>query len=224
YTGQQFMSELSLTGQPHAFYYYKARIYRADIGRFLQTDPVGYDGGINLYAYVGDDPVDRTDPNGLLPAEGSPQDEAMREAAIEMTPKERLGWGLATLAAAGAGFACLAGACEAALSLGARAPGISRATAVERAAFQRATSAFPKQLQQTLRMETRQIQRSLRSFEKNVADHKGWLADPKSKIKNWDQLSSDQKRNILHHWKEDVKRNEAYATMARRVLNERLGL
>jgi uncharacterized protein RhaS with RHS repeats len=45
-------------------YYYKARFYSPNLGRFLQVDPVGYGDGLNLYAYVGDDPVNNTDPNG----------------------------------------------------------------------------------------------------------------------------------------------------------------
>ena len=46
-------------------YYYKARIYSPTLGRFLQTDPIGYGDGLNWYNYVGGDPVNATDPNGL---------------------------------------------------------------------------------------------------------------------------------------------------------------
>lgn len=46
-------------------YYYRARYYKPEIGRFLQTDPLGYAAGLNLYTYCRNNPVTWSDPYGL---------------------------------------------------------------------------------------------------------------------------------------------------------------
>jgi RHS repeat-associated protein len=58
FTGRRFDIETGL-------YHYRARCYNPHIGRFMQTDPVGYDDGINWYLYCNNNPLNMLDPFGL---------------------------------------------------------------------------------------------------------------------------------------------------------------
>lgn len=59
YTGREFDPEAGL-------YYYRARFYDAQDGRFVSRDPISFAGGdVNLYGYVENNPINWLDPSGL---------------------------------------------------------------------------------------------------------------------------------------------------------------
>ena len=76
--GQYFESE---TG----YHYNGFRDYSPELGRYLQADPIGLNGGMNLYAYCGGDPVNRKDERGLWDTE-DPDDDSPGFGGTE-------GWG-----------------------------------------------------------------------------------------------------------------------------------
>ena len=65
FTGREWIQEAGL-------YDYRNRIYSPSLGRFLQTDPIGFGAGdVNLYRYVENNPINSTDSLGLQGGPGS---------------------------------------------------------------------------------------------------------------------------------------------------------
>jgi RHS repeat-associated protein len=58
FTGREWDADAGL-------YYYRARWYDPDVGRFLAKDPIGFRGGqVDLYGYCLNDPLNLIDPEG----------------------------------------------------------------------------------------------------------------------------------------------------------------
>ena len=68
--GNPYMFTARRADDETALYYYRARYYAFDIGRFLQIDPIGYVGSLNLYTYCGNNSLIWTDPYGLCKETG----------------------------------------------------------------------------------------------------------------------------------------------------------
>jgi RHS repeat-associated protein len=64
FIGQPFRFAGTRFDAETGFHYARARYYTPELGRFLQTDPVGYEDSLSLYAYVRNDPLTATDPTG----------------------------------------------------------------------------------------------------------------------------------------------------------------
>ncbi len=76
YTGQRYDAETGL-------YYYKMRQYSPKLGRFLQPDPIGMEGGMNIYAYVGNSPLLATDSLGLSADQAGGSDQGFDTVSID---------------------------------------------------------------------------------------------------------------------------------------------
>jgi RHS repeat-associated protein len=62
----KYAGQVGIQAEGNNLYYMRARYYDANLGRFIREDPIGHNGGLNLYAYVGGNPIMLVDPSGLL--------------------------------------------------------------------------------------------------------------------------------------------------------------
>ncbi len=84
-------------------YYYRARYYSPQLGRFISEDPIGLSGGRNFYAYTDGDPIDHNDPYGLYSADEFVDDAANFSAgwgdmlSFGITAQIRSGFGVGSV-------------------------------------------------------------------------------------------------------------------------------
>lgn len=77
------------------------------------------------------------------------------------------------------------------------------------------------QLEQFMKQTPDQLQKTIRSFDKQIARHESWIADPASKVKDFSSLRLEHQENLIHHWQQDILRHKELKSIAESVL-ERL--
>jgi len=61
----RYVGRYGVMDDKNGLFYMRARYYDPEIGRFISKDPIGFTGGLNLYAYCYNNPVLFIDPSGL---------------------------------------------------------------------------------------------------------------------------------------------------------------
>jgi RHS repeat-associated protein len=73
-SGSPSSNPFEFTGRENdgtGLYFYRARYNSTEFRRFISEDPIGVKGGVNLFAYAADNPVNFKDPCGLKPDSGN---------------------------------------------------------------------------------------------------------------------------------------------------------
>jgi RHS repeat-associated protein len=61
----KYVGQFGVMDEGNGLFYMRARYYDPEVGIFISKDPIGFAGGLNLYGYVQNNPVNLIDPEGL---------------------------------------------------------------------------------------------------------------------------------------------------------------
>lgn len=102
--------------------YHSARYYIPWLGRWLSADPIGIEGGLNLYCYCGNDPVNKSDVEGTLPVYGDMYAglsiEDVKDTKKFITSKEGISATIGMVSIVSAGYGIVVGGSAVAIALG----------------------------------------------------------------------------------------------------------
>lgn len=68
---------------------------------------------------------------------------------------------------------------------------------------------------------TAEIRRALRSYDRQVAQHRQKIHHPEEFVPDWDKKHPRVQQGLLRHWQEDIVRNQELADVMRGILQER---
>ncbi|SHI16108.1 RHS repeat domain-containing protein, partial [Desulfofustis glycolicus] len=216
--------------------YFGARYLDGPVGRFVSADPVGLvdpltgevnqtilsnSQRLNRYVYGLNNPYRYVDPDGEFAVVAA----AIFGAAIAYMAAPDIAnapessstpiyesHGVRSIAI-GAATGCAAGI--AGKTIGA---GLFRQSAYDIAV---GGGRHAGQLRQFMNQNSKQLFKSIKSYNKRISEHKSWIKNPSSKVPNFNSLSREHQGNLIHHWNQDIKRAKELKSIAKKVLKKR---
>ena len=228
FTGHVNDADIGLT-------YMQQRYYDPVAGRFLSVDPVVTDantgGSFSRYAYADNSPYKYIDPDGRSPVD------------VGFLVVDAVKFGTAVYSGTGIGAAA-ADLAMSAVGVASPIPGTGQffkgirtaaniidlgkgakaaAGAVDVAAksatqIAQAGGRHAGQLAQFAKQTPDQLGKTINSFDKQIAKHEGFIANPTSHVPNFNELSTKHQGNLIHHWGQDIKRHQELKSIAEDVL------
>ena len=74
------------------------------------------------------------------------------------------------------------------------------------------------ELKQLMKQIPQQLQKTIKSFDKQIAMYQGWIKNPVSKVKNFNSLAPKHQSNLIHHWQQDILGHQELRNIATDVL------
>jgi len=224
--GQYFDSETGL-------HYNVNRYYDPDTGRYLRTDPLGLEGGLNLYLYAMNNPLMAMDPDGLklrqlkevmLPEDNRPVHErasAYAAAIVDRRGLDQVPAVVVTSAVVTGATVAIVGAMNAPkLVLNVlRNPATKKSSFIEGGKKELANF-LKNNVGQSKDVVTKRLLKSIKTHQKGITDHTQYLKDPTIKYGDkWKTMTPRHKSNAIHHWKKDIQRASDYIKVKQNYLN-----
>jgi hypothetical protein len=72
-----------------------------------------------------------------------------------------------------------------------------------------------------VKQDVKQLQKSIKSFNKNIKKHEWYIQNPKSHVHNWDSLPVERQEYYKRHWNNDIARAKEFKHIAEQVLKNK---
>lgn len=194
------------------------RYYDPQGGRWLTRDPIGYEGGINLYAYCENNPVTRADPDGLTPPDALTLHLSLEKEARaqERAAKWRkflwfLNWGLENVPLGGGGGGAAVGTVR---TVGA-AKSVGLLGKLSKLGLpNKGTAAYTQLLAKLVRARNAKINTGIGTATRAEADFLGkrWVGGGYREIRVKDQLWGYESKDGTRMYRLPQSKQSEYAT------------